>query len=163
MHPTFLIVVGLLTFFGLAIVVLVVKDKTSKAIWRLRNPPEKLAAEHAAFLKRLASPDWEFYGGHLQRPVPAALREAFASHNLVSRAHHFSEMRVTLSPIDKEAEGENWVLPGVVPFADSEGDPIFIEPGACASNAVLIAYHDGGGTEELTPSVEAFISELKHA
>ena len=156
-----LTIVGL--YVGLAMLLLVVRDYISGAMWRLRNPPEKLAADEAAYLSRIASPDWLFYEQHLQRPVPNALREAFASSVLLEHPHYFLDTYVTLSPIDKEAERENWVLPGIVPFAHSEADPVFVKPGAFASDAVFIAYHDGGEIEKLAPSVDEFISALRRA
>jgi len=72
----------------------------------------------------------------------------------------FGETRLFLSPIDAAALQENWVTPGIVPFAYSEADPIYLKPGSTASNAVFITYHDGNDTVELAPSIEAFAREL---
>ena len=47
-------------------------------------------------------------------------------------------------------------MPGVLPFAYSDADPIYLKPGANASNAVFITYHDGNDTVELAHSIEAF-------
>ena len=160
LYSAWVVLTGLLVLFGLAILLLALKDRLSKALWRLRNPPEKLAAQRAALKSRLNSPDWKFYQQHLQRKVPEALCNAYAAAEIVTKPHYFSDYYVTFCPIDPAAESENW-LPGILPFADSNGDPIFLKPGHAESEAVYIAYHDGSDIEQLAPSVEAFISGLK--
>jgi len=102
------------------------------------------------------SPDWVFYQSHLQRPVPQALRSLFTSANFSASQLRFGEIELYLSPIDSQALADNWVVPGVLPFAYSDADPIYLKPGANASNAVFITYHDGNDTVALAHSIEAF-------
>ena len=156
-------VAGLSALIVLCVILLVARDRVAKIVWRIKNPPEKLAAQRAAFEHRLRTPDWQFYAEHLQRPVPISLPAAYAKPGLITKAHVFGDYYVTFAPIDRKTLTEAWVLPGVVAFAESDGDPIFLKVGASASDSVFIAYHDGGGTEELAPSVEAFLSELRDA
>jgi len=82
---------------------------------------------------------------------------------LISEPHYFSDIYVTLVPIDKASEDDYRDFPGVIPFAESDGDPIYLKPGASEANAVYIAYHDGGDTDELSPGIESFLSELNPA
>lgn len=163
MHVAFVGVAVLVAFFALAIFLLMFKDRASALVSRVKNPPEKVAAERAAFEQRLRSPDWAFYEEHLQRSPPATLREIFSSESLLSCSHHFSDYYVTFSPIDRAALNEAWVMPGVVAFADSDGDPIFLKPGASSPDTVFIAFHDGGGIEELAPNIAAFVGGLRNA
>jgi hypothetical protein len=72
-------VVATVFFVGLFLAVLLIDYW-----WKRKNPPEKLAAEFKALEKRLLTPDWAFYEAHLQRPAPAALRDLFADHPLVT-------------------------------------------------------------------------------
>lgn len=146
---------------GLAVLICLISDRATALISRLRNPPDKIAAQRLQFERRLLAPDWEFYREHLGRPVPEALKHAFSTAALVLSPHNFSDFYVAFSPIDKAALDETWVLPGVVAFADSDGDPIFLKPGATSPDSVHIAFHDGGGTEELAPNVEAFLAGLR--
>lgn len=148
-------------FVTLAVLLLTLKDRLSVFSWRLKNPPEKIAADRQCFVARLESPDWLFYEEHLQRPVPRMLRETFSSKDFLGKSHYFGNYYVVFAPIDRAALNENWVLPDIVPFADSDGDPIFLKPGASETNAVYIAYHDGGGSESLAPNVEAFVQGLR--
>ena len=155
-------VVFLVILLALAVALLLLNDWVRGLIWRIRNPPEKLAAERTRYLARVASPDWLFYEEHLQRPVPKSLREAYSSKDFITKAFHFSDYYVTFEPIDRAVSpADNWVLPGTFPFADSDGDPIFLRAGPLESNAVHIAYHDGGGTDQLSPSIEEFLCGLR--
>ena len=144
----------------LAVLVLVLKDRLSALLWRTRNPPEKVAADRQRFIERLESPDWLFYEEHLGRPIPAVLRETFSKKEYLGKAYYFGDYYVAFAPVDSAALAENWVVQDIVPFADSDGDPIFLKPGASEENAVYIAYHDGGGGDRLAPSVEAFLRGL---
>ncbi len=154
-------VAGLVTLFAIAGIVLFLRDRAAAAVWRLRNPPEKIKAAQEAIEQRLVQPDWKTYELHLGRAVPPELREWFSSAARLSASYQFKDYYVTFAPIDLEGEKEAaWVLPGIMPFASSDGDPIFLKPGSSESDAVHIAYHDGGGTEELAPSVNAFFSAL---
>ena len=152
----------IIILIALAVALLKAGDWLREFRWRKRNPPEKIAFERARHLARVASPDWSFYEEHLQRPVPSALRDAYLSKDLLTKPVYFSDYYVALEPIDREVcADDNWVLPGIIPFADSEGDPIFLRAGPLESNAVHIAYHDGGGCDVLSQSIEEFVSGLR--
>jgi len=161
MSPVLLSVVCLAGLLSVAVIILRVRDR-AVAI-KSRQPHAALEAQRQAFERRVRAPDWHFYGSYLQRPVPSALQTLFCPRFLSAPALCFGETRLFLSPIDEAALQENWVAPGVVPFAYSEADPIYLKPGPAASNAVFITYHDGNATEELAPSVEAFANELRAA
>lgn len=154
-------VIYLAGLFVFAALILLMRDRVATLISRFKNPPEKIAAQKLRFEQRLLSPDWGFYQEHLGRPVPEALKHAFSSATLILSPHHFSDFHVAFSPIDMTALDEAWVLPGVVAFADSDGDPIFLKPGAASPDSVHIAFHDGGGSQELAPNVEAFLAGLQ--
>lgn len=156
-------VLYLLGLLGIAVLILKLNDLISSLIWRLRNPPAKLASQRLEYEKRLHSPDWTFYEQHLQRSAPNALRAVYLSEELLSRPHYFQDCYLAFSPIDTTALAEAWVLPNVVPFAESEGDPIYLKPGVHSENEVFITYHDGGDTELLATSVETFIAGLRDA
>jgi len=47
-------------YFGLALLILWVRDRVSSARHQKRNPPEKVAAERAAYEERILRPDWTF-------------------------------------------------------------------------------------------------------
>ena len=153
--------VVLAVFVGLAILLLKLNDGLRAFAWRVKNPPEKISADRERLFARIESPDWSFYEEHLQRPVPPTLREAFSSKERLRKSHYFKSYYVAFAPVDRAALAENWVMQGIVPFADSDGDPIFLKPGPSELNVVHIAYHDGGGTEALAPDVEAFLDGLR--
>lgn len=158
-----MVVVGLVALIGLSVLTLLARDRVANILWRFKNPPAKVAAQLAAFERTLKSPNWQFYAEHLQRAVPLPLIAAYTEPCLITEPHYFTDYYVTFSPIDRQALLEAWVLPDVVAFAESNGDPIFLKVGASASDSVFIAYHDGGGTEELAPNVETFLSALRDA
>ncbi len=143
-------------------------DRASTALWRWRNPPDKLAADRRAFEQCLLCPDWGFYERHLQRPAPPALRELFADTSLLltngckyDDAHYISRFE----PLDETAlvTARDWLGFDCVPFANSDGDSIYLRPGPSESDAVFITYHDGGDTEQLAPDVAAFLQRLRDA
>ncbi len=143
-------------------------DRFTAALWRWRNPPEKLAADRRAFEQRLLRPDWEFYERHLQRPAPYALRELFADHKLLlangcqyDDIHYIS----TFEPLDETTlvDAREWVGCDFVSFANSDGDSIYLRPGPSEPDAVFITYHDGGDTEQLAPDVSTFLQRLHDA
>jgi len=155
--------VFLVALFGSAALLLYGRDRIAAALWRRRNPPEKVMADHRAYIQRIATPDWAFYAEHLQRPVPPALVAWFANVLKLEKEYHFGDYHVAFAPVDRAALEDEWVKPGVVPFATSDGDPIYLQPGSHANNAVFVAFHDGGGHEQLAPSVESFIEGLRNA
>jgi len=159
-------IVFLGSIVGLAVLILLANDKISGVIWRLRNPPEKLAEQRRAFHQRLLNPDWEFYKAHLMRPVPPSLVELFADQALLIEGDtlRVGEIYITsFEPLDSKglADTQSWVGVGTVPFARSDGDPIYLRPGAAETNAVYITFHDGGDTEELCADISQFIQALK--
>jgi len=153
--------VYLLVVFGVAVVALMARDRFKAARWRKRNPPERVAEERRRFERRLMTPDWLFYAEHLQRPVPAALVSWFANAKAVTETHAFDDSLIDFLPIDRDALRESWVVAGVVAFAESNGDPIYLKPGSNADESVFITFHDGGDTELLARSVEQFLTRLK--
>jgi hypothetical protein len=160
------IIIGILAIVGLGVAFCWLNDRFMNAIFRWRNPPEKLAAEKAEVERRLLNPDWQFYERHLGRPAPAALRTAFADHALLlSEDLEFQETHsIQFWPIDEKCreESRKWLGLDVVPFANSNDDLIYLKPGPNESDAVFITYHDGGDTEILVPSVNAFLANLHH-
>lgn len=106
MSSVIAIVIYCVLLVALAVAVLLVIGRVRQALWRWRNPPEKLAAARRAFEERLLQPDWSFYERHLQRPAPSGLRELFADHHLVladgceyDELHYIS----TFEPLDERA------------------------------------------------------------
>ena len=141
-------------------------DRFTSAMWRRRNPPEKLAADRRAYEARIASPDWAFYERHLQRSIPASLRELYSDRRLVlsngtdyDESHYIS----TFEPLDEAAlvDTHDIFEFDVVPFANSDGDIIYLRPGPTETDAVFITYHDGGDTEQLAPDVSTFLQRLR--
>jgi hypothetical protein len=74
------IIVGVLSAAAV-VIILLLKDRISGALRRRRNPPEKLASE---IRTRLLQTDWDFYERHLQRPVPAVLRDLYSDTALIT-------------------------------------------------------------------------------
>ena len=143
-------------------------DRFMDVMWRWRNPPEKQAAEQRAHEARITNPDWAFYERHLQRPAPASLRELYSDQRLLlscgidfDESHRISSFQ----PLDPAGLVETRDLLGfdVVPFADSEGDLIYLRPGPTEKNAVYILYHDGSDTEELAADVSLFVGKVRQA
>jgi len=158
MSPALLSIIYLAALLSCAVVVLKLRDRV--LAMRRRQSHAILEAQRRAFERRLRAPDWQFYESYLQRQIPPALQTLFGPTLLSAPTLCFGETRLFLSPIDAAALQENWVTPGIVPFAYSEADPIYLKPGSTASNAVFITYHDGNDTVELAPSIEAFAREL---
>jgi hypothetical protein len=129
----------------------------------------ELADERRQRMHRLQNPDWGFYEKHLQRPVPAALKRLFANASLVGysgKPLESGEIYVTaFEPIDQQAvvDSEEWLGFEVVPFASSDGDLIYFHPGPLEADRVYITYHDGGDTEVLAESADAFLSAVEAA
>jgi hypothetical protein len=143
-----------------------VNDRFMDVMWRWRNPPEKLDAERRALEARITNPDWAFCERHLQRPAPASLRELYSDQRLLlscgidfDESHRISSFQ----PLDPAGLVETRDLLGfdVVPFADSEGDLIYLRPGPTEKDAVYILYHDGSDTEELAADVSVFVARIR--
>jgi hypothetical protein len=161
------IVIFCVFLVALALGVLLLIDRLPQAIWQRRNPPEKVAAARRAFEERLLQPDWSFYERHLQRPVPAALRELYADRSLIISSFQYDDLYYISSfePLDERALVDNreWVGFDVVPFANSDGDSIYLLPGANEADTVFITCHDGGDTEEFAPDVSTFLERARKA
>lgn len=147
--------------------VLLLIDRLRQAIWSHRNPPTKLAEARHAFEERLLRPDWLFYERHLQRPVPAALRDLYADHSLIVSSFQYDDLHYLSSfePLDEPAlvDSRRWLGFDAVPFANSDGDSIYLRPGATEPDTVFITYHDGSETEELAPDVSTFFERARNA
>ena len=76
------VIVLLALFLGLPVLILWLRDRAADALWRRRNPPEKLAADRLAYEQRILNPDWTFYERHLERSAP----KAFASSILTAQS-----------------------------------------------------------------------------
>jgi hypothetical protein len=157
-------------FIGAPVLFLILLNRVELALWRRRNPPEKLAADRRAWEERLLHPDWDFYERHLQRPAPKALRELFADDQLiVTQVIEYGEDEVisTFNALDEQglAESRDSLGFDAVAIATNDfGDLIYLRPGPSESDAVYIAYHDGGDSEqiELAPDVSTFVHFLRH-
>jgi hypothetical protein len=159
---------GLVVLVVVALAVIWLKDRADNTLKARRNPPEKLAEVRAAHERRLLAPDWEFYERHLQRPAPLPLRDLFSDHNLIlwTTTLERGDIYVTsFEPLDAEGvlDTREWIGADVLPFASSDGDPIYLKPGLDQPNVVYITYHDGGDTEQLAPDVATFVDALKEA
>jgi hypothetical protein len=161
-------------FIGLPVLILVLRDRISEALWRRRNPPEKLAADRRAYEERLLHPDWSFYERHLQRPAPQALRDLYADHALivlegvdyVLQSDDYSEDEVisTFGALDEQGliETRPWLGFDAVAIATNDfGDVIYLRPGPAEPDIVYMTYHDGGDTNELAPDVSTFVQCLR--
>jgi hypothetical protein len=58
----------------------------SIALWQVRErrKVKEGAIARKALNERILHPDWVFYGRHLQRSVPASLRELYADQSLIA-------------------------------------------------------------------------------
>ena len=140
-----------------------------KGRFSLRPLPsqEELEAASVAWRERLLRPNWAFYEKHLQRPIPAALRELFADRKLLLGEACPDDLDLNcFNPIDEQSligrdEGLEFDL---VAFATSScGDAIFLRPGATEPDKVYITYHDGGDTEVFAESMDTILAKLRAA
>jgi len=146
-----------------AALLLMLRDRFTAARRRIHNPPERVAEAQRQLERRVAAPDWPFYTEHLQRPVPVALTSWFGNPETVMKRYVFDDHVINFAPVDREQLRGAWVVPGVVAFAESNGDPIYLKPGTDADDSVFITFHDGDDTERLAPSVEQFLAKLEEA
>jgi hypothetical protein len=154
---------------GLPVLILWGRDRASRAWWRRRNPPEKIAAERRAYEARILKPDWAFYERHLQRPAPEELRELYADRALIIAQdldYSKSDRISTFDPLDEEGllETQPWLGFDAVAIATTDfGDPIYLRPGAAEPDVVYVTHHDGGDTEVLAESVAAMVERVRQA
>jgi hypothetical protein len=157
----------LIALFAIAGGLLYVWDRISDAVWRRRNPPEKLAADWKEYQRRIQAPDWDFYENHLQREVPAAIRDLFANASIILSQSAESCGDQTISrfgAIDEASllDSRDWIGADVVAIAHNiYGDPIYLRPGKNESNAVFVTYHDGGDTEQIAADVSEFVGSIR--
>lgn len=159
---------GFASLLGVAVLVVLANDRVRGAYWRKRNPPEKLRVEREARERELLTPDWDFYEGHLQRPAPTSLRQAFAERSILTfpKVVQSGDIYITsFEPLRRESlvEAGDWLGYDVVPFASSDGDLIFLKPGPSEADTIYIAYHDGGGVEPLSPDASSFFAAVREA
>lgn len=164
MNEAWLGVVSVLVLFVVVpLLLLMARDRFHDARWRRQNRPEAVAEAQRRLEQRLAAPDWPFYAEHLQRTVPVALMSWYANPATVLKRYVFDDHLIDFMPIDREQLRDAWVVTGVVAFAESNGDPIYLKPGTDADASVFITFHDGGDTELLAPSVVQFLARLEPA
>ena len=149
------------------VIILLLNDRITDALWRRRNPPEKLAAEYHA---RLLKTDWTFYERHLQRPAPAALRELYSDMALITACASYRGKREGISSFEPLNEShlldtQDQIGYDIIPFATSGcGDPIYLRPGANESDTVYIAYHDDPqNVEVFSKSVALMLEKTRNA
>jgi hypothetical protein len=99
---------------GAPVLFLILRDRVELAMWRRRNPPEKMVADRCAWEERFLHPDWDFYERHLQRPAPKALRELFADDQfVVTQVIEYDEDEVisTFNALDEQglAGSRDWL------------------------------------------------------
>ena len=140
--------------------------------WRVRERrnAKEGAIEHRAIVERLLRPDWEFYGRHLQRPAPAALRELYADESLVTVVglNYTKKYKIgTFNPIDADVllDTRDTIGCDIVAFANSDcGDPIYLRPGSTESDTVYISHHDEPGhIAVFADSVAEMVERLRDA
>jgi hypothetical protein len=154
-------------FIGLPLLILWMRDRVSRAVWRRRNPPKKVAADRRAYEERILRPDWTFYERHLQRPAPTALRELYSDRALVTAQgleYTDADRISTFEPLDEQGllDTRPWLGFDAVAIATSDfGDPIYLRPGSSEADTVYITHHDGGDTEVFAESVAAMVEKVR--
>lgn len=167
MNETLIGIGYIFALFAIAGVVLYFRDRIEDAIWKKRNPPEKLAAEWKEYQGRVKTPDWDFYADHLQRDVPAAIRDLYSNTTIImsDNAEACGEQTISrFGAIDKASllDTREWIGADVVAIAHNLfGDPIYLRPGSDESNAVFVTYHDGGDTEQIAADVSEFVESIR--
>ncbi len=136
---------------------------------RAEPSPEMLASERQIYEESLLRPDWTFYEHHLQRPIPAALRELYADRDLVTDGGFSYDKNIgigSFEPLNEQCllDTRDQVGTGVVAIATSDyGDPIYLRPGSGGPDKVYLTFHDGGETIVLADTVAAFLTRLRSA
>lgn len=153
---------------ALAVGILKVRDRITDAFGDRENTPERRSARRIAEEARLLRPDWWYYEQHLQRPIPQAVRSLYADHRLLfSIGLQYDDLHnvTEFCPLDSGALVETREFMGfdVLPLANSEGDIIYLRPGAMEPNVVYVTYHDGADTGALAPDPLTFLERLRAA
>ena len=158
-----------LMFIGLPVVILVMKDRLTRA---RRNRPiqrSRDAEQRQAYERRILAPDWLCVERHLRRPVPQTLRELYADPSLVTLRDLRCSMEYTLSTFEAlderaMADAKAWIGFEAVVFASTqEGDAIYLRPGASEENAVFLTHHDGHDTEVFAASLHEMVEMLRRS
>jgi hypothetical protein len=158
---------------GLALVICFWGLVIGSILWwqvRERRSAKEGAIERKALNERILQPDWVFYERHLQRPAPAALRELFADHDLITTCglNYSKDWGISsFNPLDEDSlqdTATTRIGHDMVPFAVSGcGDPIYLRPGATEPDTVYMAYHDDPGDVEIfAESVAVMLERLRH-
>jgi hypothetical protein len=156
-------------FVGLPLLILKVRDRVSRVRRHVRNPPETQAAARHAYEQRILRPDWECVERHLQRAVPAAMRDLYSDRALVTSQDLPYSMDYSISTfeaLDEQAitDAVAWLGVEAVAFATTDtGDAIYLRSGSAEADTVYLTHHDGGDTEVLAPSVAQMVQMLRHA
>jgi hypothetical protein len=152
---------------ALAVGILKVLDRVSGLYFAHDETPEQRSARRIAEEARLLRPDWWYYEQHLQRPIPPAVRALYADHPLIfsiglqyDDTHDITEF----CPLDSESlvQPHELIRFDVLPLATSEGDIIYLRPGAAEPDVVYVTYCDGD-TRELAPDPATFLERLREA
>jgi hypothetical protein len=167
LKETLFAIAYIFALFAIAGVVLYFRDRIEGALWKRKNPPEKLAAEWKEYQGQVQTPDWEFYADHLQRDVPDAIRDLFSNTEIIISGSAESCGEQTISrfgTIDEDnlLESKEWTGADIVAIAYNVfGDPIYLRPGRDETNAVFVTYHDGGDTEQIAADASEFVESIR--
>jgi hypothetical protein len=160
------VLVLILLFIGLPIALLRIIDRKRSRRARQRDSSASLV-EREAYERRILAPDWACVERHLRRPPPHALRDLYADSGLVTqRDLEYDDDRLvsTFEPLDERAmlvASRSLGFDAVVIATTDFGDAVYLRPGATESDAVHVAYHDGGDTEVFEESLEEMLIVLR--
>jgi len=157
--------IGLPVIFGTLFLFLRIEAYIRHVLFWRRVEKEQIKA-HRVFSAALQAPDWTRYRQQLGRKVPERLRQAYADRHFIEQTHSFRGQSLSFLPIGEAQQdvARSLILPAP-PFAELGEDPLFLQPGPAASNAVYGLADENADTpyEEISPSLEAFMEELGFA
>ncbi len=165
------------SYVGLAVLILWLVDRVRRP--RLRSAEETTAAE-VERRRRLLEPDWEGFARTYGTRPPSVLRRLYGDEALVTAWDV-----VVVAPSRGESKGREWEIGGFEPVAEEGPDLSSADapPGSLAfarngfgdpyyvvlrrlpdgDGPVFVAYHDGGDTEPVAPSLAEFLSWPRRA
>ena len=146
--------------------------------WEPEAEASNRAAELAAYRRRLEAPDWSAIEARTAGRAGAPLRRLYGDRELLLRTDFWvadpsrpadaaARWHIDrFQPADAETLSDEWseFLPeGAFPFAtDYLGDLHFVVLNADGRDGpVMHWYHDGGGLEEVAPSLASFLEWLR--
>jgi hypothetical protein len=133
--------------------------------WRKLDKEQEIARQH--FTSALHKPDWAYYRKHLGREVPDILQQAYADSEFIGKPHAFRGQTLSFLPIGQPTQtADTWFQDRYLSVAELGEDPVFLRPGGAKDNAVygLPDSEDADDLfEEISPSLEQFLSELGFA